>query len=339
MNERIRRMLDEAPLSMQFRGGTAEAYRRWQAEFAAKLNALLGPYRPPEKWECVLERRVERADHVHEERVLTAAGLPPVPVHLLLPAGEKKRRPGMLAIHGHGQFAHDGVAGINDTAERRAEIERFRYNYGLKLVQRGYVVAAPCLTPFGRRLGEAKTTRRMDPCTEVALKLGFFGKLLMAENLRDILWTLEFLARQEAVDPQRIGCAGLSYGGRMTMLAAAVEPRIRVAVICGALNCFQERCESTGAAGCQWIPGLLEYGDVPEIGGLIAPRPCVWEIGSTDPHIPADWAEKAIDRLRRPYAALGAADQLHFDRFEGGHQWHGEVAYQVLEKALAAPAA
>jgi dienelactone hydrolase len=329
-------MVESAPLAMQFRGQTAEACRAWQAEFGAKLRSLLGPYRPPERWECVLERRVELPDHVREERVLTASCFDPVPLHLLLPPADKSRRAGILAIHGHGEFAHDGVAGIDDTPERQAEIARFHYDYGRKLVQRGYVVAAPCLTPFGRRLGKPKSTKKGDPCTLANLQLQYLGKLLIAENLRDILWTLEFLVRQPTIEPLRIGCVGLSYGGRMTMLAAALEPRIRVAAIAGALNCFQERIPHGSAAGCQLIPGLLAYGDVPEISGLIAPRPCVWEAGSHDPHVPADWAEKAFARIQRPYAALGAAETLILDRFEGEHQWHGDVAYQVLEKTFAA---
>jgi len=87
-------------------------------------------------------------------------------------------------------------------------------------------------------------------------------------------------------------------------------------------------------AGCQAIPGLLQYGDVPEIGSLIAPRPCVWEVGSRDSLISPAWAEKALERLRRAYAALDAAEQLHVDRFEGVHQWHGYLAYDVLDMAL-----
>ena len=154
-------------------------------------------------------------------------------------------------------------------------------------------------------MGDPAPPKRVDPCTLTNLKLQYRGKLLITENLRDILWTLEYLARHEAVRPERIGCVGLSYGGRMTMLAAAMEPRIRVTVIGGALNCFQERLVNDGAAGCQLIPGLLEYGDVPEISGLIAPRPCVWTIGSRDPHIPPAWIDRSLERIRPVYAALG----------------------------------
>lgn len=120
----------------------------------------------------------------------------------------------------------------------------------------------------------------------------------------------------------------------MTMLTSALEPRIRVAVVSGAMNCWQERIKTGAVAGCQVIPRLLEYGDVPEIGSLIAPRPCVWEVGSRDPLISTDWAEKALVRLRRAYAALGAAQMLYVDRFDGGHQWHGDVAYGVLDASL-----
>jgi dienelactone hydrolase len=156
----------------------------------------------------------------------------------------------------------------------------------------------------------------------------------MAENLRDILWSLDYLAGHETVDRERIGCVGLSLGGRMTMLATAVEPRIRVAAISGALNCLQERAINASASGCQLIPGLLQFGDVPEISSLIAPRPCVWEIGAKDQLMKPDWAEKALERQRRIYSALAAADHLHVDRFDGDHTWHGEVAYRVIDKAL-----
>ena len=67
------------------------------------------------------------------------------------------------------------------------------------------------------------------------------GKVLMAENLRDCLWSVELLAHHDEVDAERIGCVGLSLGGRMTMLTTALEPRIKVCVISGALNVMQER--------------------------------------------------------------------------------------------------
>ena len=337
VDQRMQTLEDNAPMAMQFRGSTPDEARAWQKAFKSKLDELLGPYQPPQKWTSILERRVERSNHVREERVLTAEGIAPVPFHLLLPREPTKQQaklPAVVAVHGHGEFAHDTVAGIDDTPEHRAEIERFKYDYGLRLVERGYIVAAPCMTPFGRRLGRPRNTKRIDDCTLVNLQMQLLGKLLMAENLRDILWSAEFLAQHEAVDADRLACVGLSLGGRMTMLAAAVEPRFKAAVIGGALNGLQERAREKSASGCQVIPGILAYGDVPEISALIAPRPCVWEVGDKDQHCPPERTERLLARQRRVYAALGATDHLILDPFEGGHVLNGVRSFEVLDKTL-----
>jgi hypothetical protein len=156
----------------------------------------------------------------------------------------------------------------------------------------------------------------------------------MAENLRDCLWAFEFLAKHQAARADRIGCAGLSYGGRMAMLTTAMEPRIRVACVSGALNVMQERIMLRYSCGAQVIPGLLQFGDVPEIGSLIAPRPCVWETGSRDGLIKPEWADQAMQRMQRAYQAVDAAEQLKRDRFEGGHRWNGEVAFPLFDRVL-----
>src|SRR5258708_28167695 len=112
----------------------------------------------------------------------------------------------------------------------------------------------------------------------------------------------------------------------MTIQTAAVEPRVRVAVISGALNVMQERIAGAYSCGAQVIPGLLQYGDVPEIGSLIAPRLAVWEAGTRDGLIVPKWADDALARMRLAYRSLGAPDHLLVDRFEGGHVWSGRVA-------------
>jgi hypothetical protein len=120
----------------------------------------------------------------------------------------------------------------------------------------------------------------------------------------------------------------------MTMLMAALDSRIRVAVISGALNVMQERIQGQYSCGAQVIPGLLEIGDTPEIGSLIAPRPCIWEVGSRDNLVSKEWADKAIARLERAYAAAGKPENLQIHRFNGGHEWSGVTAVPLLESNL-----
>jgi len=67
---------------------------------------------------------------------------------------------------------------------------------------------------------------------------------------------------------------------------------------------------------------------------LIAPRHCLWEVGSRDALMIPRWVEEALTRIGRAYKSLGAEDHLLVDRFEGGHVWNGKMAYPLLEKVL-----
>ena len=332
INERLKQEVDNAPLTMRFKGTTADECRAWQKGFTSKLKALLGPHTPPAKWKTSLISVKEFDDYRREELLLSAEGHPPLPVYLLLPRPNKGRRAAILALHGHGAYGHHPVAGRDDLPGVENAIKNNHYDYGRQLANQGYIVAVPCMTPFGDRLG--KSAGKSDACADTFIRMQLLGKTLMAENLRDCLWCVELLARHEEVDAERIGCVGLSYGGRMTMLTAALEPRIKVAAISGALNVMQERIRKPYSCGSQIIPGLLQYGDVPEIASLIAPRACLWEVGTQDKLIDPLWADEILLRQRRAYKALAAEHQLAVDRFEGGHVWHGKAAIILLDKVL-----
>src|SRR5436305_90176 len=55
-DEWIQQRAAAAPLAMQFRGGSAEDCRAWQARFAAQLRSLLGAHRPPTEWKTNVQR-------------------------------------------------------------------------------------------------------------------------------------------------------------------------------------------------------------------------------------------------------------------------------------------
>jgi dienelactone hydrolase len=334
--DRLRQQVSDAPLAMRLKDMTADECRVFQAKFGDKLKELLGAYQLPQSWKTTLVGSVTQAGYRRDELLLESEGLPPLPLYLLVPdAAKRGRRPCVLALHGHGEFGHHPVAGRDDLQGVKEAISSANYDYGRQLALQGYLVACPCFTPFGDRLGSRQTFKQRDPCEDVFLRLLALGRVLMAENLRDALWALNHLLKHELADAERAACVGLSYGGRMTMLTAALEPRIRVAVISGALNVMQERLAQPYSCGAQIIPGLLQFGDVPEISALIAPRHVVWEAGSRDGLIKPQWADEAITRMRRAYHALQADERLIVDRFEGGHQWHGTIANDVLAKVFA----
>ena len=88
----------------------------------------------------------------HRVRYQTEPGVY-VPAYLLLPKGldPDKRALGLLCLHGHGHFEKDSVAGIDNTFERKAEIDKHSYNFGQKFSEAGYVVLTPDLRGLGER--------------------------------------------------------------------------------------------------------------------------------------------------------------------------------------------
>lgn len=339
VDEEIHRAIAATPQAMQFRGTTADELRDWQKRFSAKLNELIGPHAPPKTWKARLLSRREFPDFTREELLMEAEGTPSLPLYVLRPAGPANARfPIVLCLHGHGDFGHDAVAGVDDRPEIAEAIRQSNYDYGRQLARRGFLTIAPCFTPFGRRLDpKQRGAGKMDPCAVEFIRLLVLGKTLIGENLRDAQWALDYAVTRPDVRADRIGCVGLSYGGRMTMLTTALDSRIRVAVAAGAMNLFQERIEALGyACGSQVIPHLLEYGDTPEIFSLIAPRPLVCEVGSHDSLHPAQWLPVAQERIARAYQASGQPANFTLHRFDGGHVWNGEAALPLLEKVLKA---
>ena len=325
-----------APLSMLYEGDTEQACRNWQQQFRSKLLELMGDSTPPERWQVEELSRRKYDDHTRLELLLHANDAAALPVYLLIPTGvtAEQPAPGVLCIHGHGPFGNDAVVGRRELEGAEENIARHNYDYGLQFVRRGYVVAAPCMTPFGRRV-DTELHRRWDPCAAIFVRMQALGKLLITENVRDLRWSLSLLQRRPEVLADRLGSAGLSYGGRMCMMVSAIDSRIQVASISGAWHLLQERVmQRAYTCGGQIIPGILQYGDYPEIGSLIGPRPCVWEVGSHDRGVNREAGEQVTARLKRAYQSLGAADQLRFDHFEGGHEWSGRVAFSVFDRVL-----
>ena len=78
-HELIRKLADDAPLSMQFDGKTSDECRKWQYTFSAQLRKCLGAHRPPSKWQTIVESVDELEDHVRHRLVLAAEGHPLLP--------------------------------------------------------------------------------------------------------------------------------------------------------------------------------------------------------------------------------------------------------------------
>ncbi len=333
--EDLAQRLNDAKPSMIFQGSTPEEFWQWHGRFKEKLVSLLGVIPERAGLDIVWGPETDCGSYVrHPLQYQSEAGVR-VPAHLLAPrsATPGTPAPGMLCLHGHGQFGKDSVVGIVDTDERRSEVERLQYDYGRRFAEREYVVLAPDLRGFGERRPDYPGPRT-DYCARNYFAAALLGGTVMGLQMCDLHAALDLLQSLDFVDGGRLGCAGLSYGGRTTMMISALDDRIGISIPSGCMNLYQERFARVRERMCgsQFIPQLLLYGDTPEIFSLIAPRPMVIEIGLSDGLIPHDWMERGLARIRKAYEAADAADRLWIDKFAAAHQFHFEVAITVVDR-------
>ena len=236
----------------------------------------------------------------------------------------------MLAPHGHGSAGKAAVVGRADAAELVRTIAQHNYAYGVQLVRAGYIVLCPDARGFGERREPVMMAdgdllgSSCQVLNHMALPL---GQTVTGMWTWDLMRLIDYVATRADCDTTRIGCAGLSGGGAQTLWLAALDERVRCAVVSGYFYGFKDSLlRLSQNCSCSYVPGLWQLADMGDIGALIAPRPLLIETGRHDPlngeRGVANVTEQ-IDSTRQAYALLGVEDRLAHTVFEGGHRWDG----------------
>lgn len=298
-----------------------------------RLRNLLGewPERVPLEVE-VLERD-DAGPYLRQRIVFDSDATMSVPAYLLVPHERTEPGAAVLAIHGHGA-GKSMVCGLDGgRAELRDEIVGYHGDYAHQLACRGFVVLAPDLRGFGERADWNPPDRYQ--CDWNVVSATMAGVMPLTQNLWDLRSSLDVLAQHPLVDPQRIGAAGLSYGGTGTLFLAAIDERVKAAVVSGYFSSWAAAHRVPwNMCGSQILPGILGRLEHVDLGALVAPRALLVETGTEDEIFPVAAARDAFATLTLVYDALGARDRLVHDVFEAGHRWHGEQAYPFLEREL-----
>lgn len=113
-----------------------------------------------------------------------------------------------------------------------------------------------------------------------------------------------------------------------------MDERIKAVVLTGFTNTFKESIFAVHHCIDNYTPGLLAQAELPELIGLIAPRPLFLEAGQNDPIFPARGFKKAAAELQAIYEREGVPGQLQCDIFPGVHEISGRVSYQWLHQTL-----
>lgn len=338
------RQYDEAPRRLAYPGGAPHEIANWQMALRSELTRLLGlgPAASPitiTSIDAHVQETTRLDAYTRELVVLRVSPEEHMPCYVLIPNHVAPPYRPVIALHGHGTWAATPLVGMAASPAEAAFIRLLNYDYARQLALRGFMVFVPVLRGFGERM-EAPPLREVhdpsDPeawvssCKYEAVNALMLGKTLLGLRVADILRLIDYIQARPEPMTRTLGCAGLSGGGTITLFAAALEERITSAVVSGYLNTFRDSIMAIDHCLCNFVPGIVNYAEMPDIAGLIAPRPLLIESGLRDPIYPIAGASKALATLKQIYSDLGASERLDADFFDGEHRWSGVKAYDWL---------
>lgn len=231
----------------------------------------------------------------------------PIPAYLLIPdaVSEKNPAPAIAVWHQHAGQYHLGKSEPAGLAG--AEM----HHTGAALAREGYVVLCPDAICFEERqdpTGKLKggNYERYEFLREVVA-----GRCMAWKNILDMRRAIDFLTSRPEVDAKKIGCYGHSMGSTHTWLIGPWDERI---------TCLVGNCCLPTYTGIHrehmlhcfpnFIPGIHQYGDTPDIAALIAPRALHLNLGELDRGSPIDEARRGIERIAAAYEKAGAPENF-----------------------------
>lgn len=358
------KVLGDGPASLSFRTGKWKSLDSWRAEARRRLLERIAPVdlgaRP--------QVRVESAgtfDGLHVERLSwQLPGGPRTEAVFLKPAGAAGRLPGILALHDHGGNKYLGWRKIARVDDKPWEIQvshQDRYYGGVawanEIARRGYAVLVHDTFPFAsRRVLAADVPERIrqgatdpDPTDKdgIARYNAFAGahEHIMEKSLLSAGTTwpgvylpedqraLDVLAARADVDPDRLGCAGLSGGGMRTVFLGGADPRIRCAIAVGFMTTWRDflldKCFTH--TWMTYVPILPRELDFPEILALRAPAATMVLNCTEDPLYTIGEMRRADEMLRETFRLGSASDSYRSEFYPGGHKFDLEMQKDAFE--------
>jgi dienelactone hydrolase len=276
-----------------------------------------------------------------------------VPGTVLIPKGLTKPAPAVVLLHSHGGYYLWGRERELEGDDVHPTLIEMRESYGKKaigteMVRRGYVVISIDMFFWGERrmvLEDDPPEWKERPAgisSESVVKFNqrsnaseqLMGRTLLSAGVTwsgilawDDVRTVEYLVTRPEVDPQRIGCVGHSVGGLRTAYLAALDDRIKAAVVCGWMCSFPNQLAKhiySTIGHTKIIPGIYRLMDHPDIASIAMPTPLMVINGIQDFLFEPDGVRAAHEKLAKCYAKAGAPDHFKGIIEERPHEFNAE---------------
>jgi len=203
--------------------------------------------------------------------------------------------------------------------------------FPVRLAEEGFVTYAP-QNPYIEN-DRFRIIQRMGH----PLKLALFS-FIIGQHDR----TLEWLAHQPFVDPERIGFYGLSYGGKTAVRVPPFLDRYALSICSGDFNewVWKTTNVNTHFSYLLWgeydmyefnFANIVNYG---ELANLMAPRPFMVERGHYDGVSVDQTVAYEYSKVRWFYAYMGIPERTRIEFLSGPHQIYGQGTFEFLRRHL-----
>jgi dienelactone hydrolase len=332
-----RKLHDSAPLQMTFQAETRRQAEAWQKKLRGKLAELLGGF--PQKRSPLEAQTLEVRDYpAYRREKFVIQSRPGLYVlgYLLTPKTGSPPYATVVCVPGHGRGVDD-IVGIDDKGQDRTDKAGYQHDFAIQVTENGMAAVAIEPMAFGCRRDPVTKkkglgTAACQPSAGAALLL---GQTMIGWRVYDVMRTIDWIPARKELDAGRVGCMGISGGGTCTLFSAALEPRIRAAMVSGYLNTFRDCIMSISHCIDNYVPGILNWAEMYDVAGLIAPRPLFVESGERDDIFPIAASRESFARVRKVYDVFDAAAATGQETFDGPHSFWGKRGLPFLAKHLA----
>ena len=257
------------------------------------------------------------------------------PVFMLIPKNITDNAKGIVALCGHGYGVRQ-ILGISKKGNKKHfnYFDNYQNNFAVELVKRGNVVIAPELFGFG----EARLSHDLwkpfyiSSCDELSHHLLPYGLTTASVRVAQALMCAKVLREMSLVDESKVSLMGISGGGLTALYASVLDDSIYKTVICGYVNTFKDSIFARWHCPDNYIPRILEVGEIYDFASALAPKELFIESGERDKLFPIEASKKAHESIKRVYSLMNAEDKLQIDVFPGKHAVCGRKSFDWLSE-------
>jgi dienelactone hydrolase len=233
----------------------------------------------------------------------------PIPAYVLIPDGVNAANPAPAVAVWH---QHNGAYTIGKT-EPAGLAGSSMHHTGVALAKLGYVAICPDSLTFGERQDPTKKQQGGNYERFEFLRYLVSGKCLAWKDILDMRRTIDYLVTRPEVKASALGCYGHSMGSTHAYMVGPWEERLK-AIVCNCCLPTYKAIHREHMLHCfpNFVPGIFQYGDTPDIVALIAPRALHMNFGETDGGSPIDEVRNGLKIIANAYSAIHADDKFSY---------------------------